>query len=77
MTFFRILRYALTSSPTTYTGCTCSDLTPLKDRNKIGSFIVAKTSLCSKKTGLDIAMNFKYCRLPSKEKERGYTVVII
>jgi hypothetical protein len=22
-------------------------------------------------------MNFKYCRLPSKEKERGYTVVII
>jgi hypothetical protein len=76
MTFFRILRYALTSSPTTYTGCTCSDLTPLKDRNKIGSFIVAKTSLCSKKTGLDIAMNFKYCKLPSKEKERG-TVVII
>jgi len=56
---------------------TCSDLTTLKDRNKIGSFIVAKTSLCSKKTGLDIAMNFKYCRLPSKEKERGYTVVII
>ncbi len=43
----------------------------------LSSFRVAKTSLCSKKTGIDIAMNFKYYRLPSKEKERGYTVVII